>query len=289
MTLAAVPLNAFLNQILMHGGFGLPGFGVTGAGMSSAIVGLFILAALLSVTQRHDGHRLEPTDWMEVSSMLRIGLPIGIAFLSQVGIYLAATIYAATLSVNDAAAHGLAIRVAGVTFAFHVGLQQASMIRLARAGDDPDRRREIMATSLSLGAVTGVVLCGGLLALGPSVSGYVLGASNADAARTAVIALGLLALSDLVGPLGAAASGLLRALKDTRPAMVYSLVGNWALAAPLGLALTSVFGLGATGIWVALTAGTLLEAVLTPLALRRHVGTALTMGGAAAPPAWATI
>lgn len=112
---------------------------------------------------------------------------------------------------NDAAAHGLAIRVAGVTFAFHVGQQQAAMIRLARVGDDAIRRREIMATSPSLAAVTGVVLCSGLLALGPFLAEDVFGASNGEAARTAKIALGLLALSDLAGPVGAAASGLLRA------------------------------------------------------------------------------
>lgn len=210
--------------------------------------------------------------------MLRIGLPIGIAFLSQVGIYLGATIFAATLSVNDAAAHGLAIRVAGMTFAFHIGLQQASMIRLAREVDLPGRRREIAATSMVLSGLAGVVLCAVLLVLAKPLSTYVLGTSSAEAAWMAVIALGLLALSDLIGPLGGAASGLLRAMKDTRPAMVYSLLGNWVLAAPLALALTWVFGLGTAGIWIALTAGTLLEALLTVLAMRRRLAVGVPEG-----------
>lgn len=195
-------MNAVLNQILMHSWSGMPGLGVAGAGVSSAIVALVILVALAVVSHHHDGHRLGPIDRMEVQTMLRIGLPIGIAFLAQVGIYLAATIYAATLSVSDAAAHGLAIRVAGVTFAFHVGLQQASMIRLARAGDDPMRRREIAATSLSLACVTGIGLCIALLIIAAPLSGMFLGASDAEAARKALIALDLLALSDLVGPVG---------------------------------------------------------------------------------------
>ena len=47
ITLCAVPLNAILNYVLMHGAFGLPDLGVTGAGVSSLLVGGLTLAALM--------------------------------------------------------------------------------------------------------------------------------------------------------------------------------------------------------------------------------------------------
>ena len=46
ITLAAVPLNAVLNQVFMHGAFGVAGLGVTGAGVSSCLVGCLIGQAI---------------------------------------------------------------------------------------------------------------------------------------------------------------------------------------------------------------------------------------------------
>jgi MATE family multidrug resistance protein len=44
ITLCAVPVNAVFNYVFMHGAFGLPGLGVTGAGASSLLVGVLTLA-----------------------------------------------------------------------------------------------------------------------------------------------------------------------------------------------------------------------------------------------------
>ena len=114
ITLCAVPLNALFNYVFMYGAFGLPELGVTGAGVSSLLVGVLTLAALMREARRagdSGSGRVEPED---IASIFRIGIPIGIATLAEVGIYLGATIYAASLSVTDAAAHSVAIKPAGV-------------------------------------------------------------------------------------------------------------------------------------------------------------------------------
>jgi len=66
----------------------------------------------------------------------------------------------------------------------------------------------------------------------------------------------------IIGP-GSAAAGLLRGRKVTRAPMLYVLMGHWAVGAPIGIYLCEVQGLGITGVWIGLSAGTLLTTVLT--------------------------
>ena len=268
ITLCAVPLNAVFNYVLMYGAFGLPELGVTGAGVSSLLVGMLTLAALSREARRVGDcgwGRLKTDD---VRAILRIGVPIGIATLAEVGIYLGATIYAASLSVTDAAAHSVAIRLAGVGYAFYVGLQQAAMTRLARVDPGNARSGEVVGTTMVLGVSIGLLLCMILLAAAAPVADHALQGSTPEAIGVAIAVICVLALADLIGPAGAGAAGLLRARQVTRPVMVYSLLGNWAVSAPL-IAITTIwFDMGALGIWIALTIGTVVYSVLCILALR---------------------
>ncbi len=267
VTLVAVPLNAALNHVLMFGIGGWSGLGLTGAGVSSLIVACVTLGLFAAQARRHGDTGLEPRiDLRAMREVLHLGVPIGVATLSEVGVFLGATLFVATLSVPDAAAHAIAIRTAGVVYAVSLGLLQATTVRMARAGSPSDQRL-VATTALALGGAAAVLLCTGIALTAGPLSGGAAGAS----AALAVQVLLLLALSELFGPLGAASSGLLRGLKITRQPMLFSLLGNWAVAAPLGIWL-ALSGLGAVGVWTGLAAGTAVSALLTLACLARHVG-----------------
>jgi MATE family multidrug resistance protein len=269
ITLCAVPLNAVFNYVLMYGAFGLPEFGVTGAGVSSLLVGLLTFTALMREAHRvgdSGSGRAEPAD---VAAIFRIGVPIGIATLAEVGIYLGATIYAASLSATDAAAHSVAIRLAGIGYGFYFGLQQASMTRLARVDPKAGREGDVVATTMVLGMAIGLSICTTLLLVAAPIANYALQGSTPAAVGAAITVIGVLAVAELFGPTGAGAAGLLRAKQVTRPVMVYSLVGNWLVAAPLIGIFTVVFDMGAVGIWIAMATGTIVYSGLCVLALRK--------------------
>ncbi|MEL6799223.1 MAG: MATE family efflux transporter [Pseudomonadota bacterium] len=268
ITLCAVPLNAIFNYVLMYGAFGLPELGVTGAGVSSLLVGVLTLAALMREARRvgdSGSGRAEPTD---IAAIFRIGVPIGIATLAEVGIYLGATIYAASLSVTDAAAHSVAIRLAGIGYAFYFGLQQASMTRLARVDPKSGREGRVVATTMVLGMAIGLSICTTLVVVAAPIANYALQGSTPAAIGAAITVIGVLAVAELFGPTGAGAAGLLRAKQMTRPVMVYSLIGNWLVSAPLIAVFTVVFDMGAVGIWIAMATGTVVYSGLCVLALR---------------------
>lgn len=275
VTLAMLPTNGVLNYVLMVGPGPFPALGPAGAGASSLLVALASLAVLAAVARRGSARVPAPIDWRSLGPVLRVGLPIGIATVAELGVFLGATLYAATLGAADVAAHTLTLRTAGVAYAVPTALLQASMVRMSRAEGLglPRTARTVVASSLALSILTGAamfLLVAG--ASGPLTEAFFDGSPAGVAA--AEIALGLLLLLasiELLGGPGSAAAGLLRGRKDTRAPMAYVLLGHWAVGAPIALWLCERQGFGAAGIWIGLAAGTLVTTVLTlgRLLLRR--------------------
>jgi MATE family multidrug resistance protein len=246
ITLCAVPVNALFNYVFMYGAFGLPELGVTGAGASSLLVGVLTLAALMREAHRVGDSGSGGVQPEHIAAIFRIGVPIGIATLAEVGIYLGATIYAASLSATDAAAHAVAIRLAGISYAFYFGLQQAAMTRLARVDPGSGRDGDVVWTTMALGSAIGLSVCAILLIVAAPIATFALGGSTPAAVGAAIAVIGVLAVTELFGPVGAGAAGLLRARAVTGPVMVYSLIGNWLISAPLIAVFTTVFDMGAS-------------------------------------------
>src|SRR5690606_17223613 len=167
----------------------------------------------------------------DLGPVVRVGLPIGIATVAELGIFLGATLYAATLGAADVAAHTLTLRVAGVAYAVPAALLQAAMVRMAQAEAqaDSDLNRQVIRSALWLGTFAGTLMCLGLLAGATPLSEAFFGDGSvgAAAAGSSVGLLFLLGVMELVATPGTATAGLLRGRKDTRAPMIYTLVGYW--------------------------------------------------------------
>lgn len=272
VTLAMLPVNAVANYVLMTGTGPAPDFGPTGAALATLLVATLSLLVLVLVARRSRPSERKASsrpvvDWRGLASVLRVGLPIGIATVAEVGVFLGATIYAATLSAADVAAHTLALRTAGVAYAVPTALLQAAMIRMARAESvgDPQLRRTVTASGLGVSLIAGAMLFGALiLGARPLADGFFDdGFDGIAAAGLAVGLLMLLGVMELMSGPGSTAAGLLRGRKDTRAPMLYTLAGHWMAGAPLGLYLSDAQGLGITGVWIGLSAGTLVSTLLT--------------------------
>ena len=277
VTLAMLPLNAGANYVLMVGAGPLPAFGPTGAGVSSLVVATASLGLLAAIAHRSARNKAAVVgasiDWSGLAAVLRIGVPIGIATVAEVGVFLGATLYAARLGAADVAAHTLTLRMAGVVYSIPIALQQASMVRIARAESIGDRSAawSVTASSILLALAAGGLVCLMLVwGAGPlAASLFDDGPAGQAAAALALGLLVLLGFIELIGNPGIAAAGLLRGRKDTRAPMAYVLFGHWLVGAPVGLALCELWGFGILGIWMGLAAGTLVTTVLTLVRLAR--------------------
>lgn len=270
VTLAMLPLNALANYVLMLGFGPIPALGPTGAGVSSLLVAAASLAMLVFIARLASpaAHRADaPFDWRGMAAVLRLGIPIGITMTAETGIFLGATLYAATLGAADVAAHTLTLRMAGIAYAGSAALLQAAMVRMARAETlgDAAAARAVAASSIVLSLSFGAAMCLMLvLGAGPLAAAFFdAGAAGIKAAEIATGLLILLGVLQFASYPSLAAAGLLRGRKDTRAPMVYMLVGYWGVAAPLGLYLCETLALGVTGIWIGLTTGAFATAGLT--------------------------
>lgn len=279
VTVAMLPLNAAANWVLMVGVGPIPSFGPAGAGIATLIVACTSLVILAWVARRGTvRHRVSSSGpWLDARGMagvLRVGVPIGIATVAEVGISLAATIYAATLGAAEVAAHTLTLRMAGVAYAIPVALLQAAMVRMARAQamENSSLQRAVTHSSLIAAAVSGTLVFLVLAAGAEPLARLFFDQTPAGqaAGAIAVALLVILGAAEIAVLLGAAASGLLRGRKDTRAPMLYTLIGHWAIGAPVGIYLCEIGDLGVTGLWIGLGVGMGVSALLMLRRLGGH-------------------
>jgi putative MATE family efflux protein len=156
ITLVAAVANALANYALIFGNWGAPELGIVGAAIASlvtqvvSLIGV-ILYILIVVPQHQLFVRLWRADGSMLRDVFRLGWPIGLTSLSEVGLFAASAMMMGWLGKIPLAAHGIAVQLASITFMVHLGLSNVATIRagnawgrrdldhMARGGADSDR------------------------------------------------------------------------------------------------------------------------------------------------------
>ncbi len=271
VTLAAVALNILVNYALIFGNLGMPEMGVRGAAIASVSVNLASMLVLAVYVQRSMPEhtmfaRLWRPDWEALAQVFRLGWPIGITNLAEVGLFAASSVMMGWLGTLQLAAHGIALQVTSVIFMVHVGLSNVATVRAGQAQGRGDGRGLRNGARVVLAVSATVALCTVALFLGLPDLLIGLFLDPADPARDAVIAIGrtLLAAAALFQVVDAAqvmSLGLLRGVQDTRVPMVIAALSYWAVGVPASYVLGFTLGLGGPGIWLGLALGLALAGV----------------------------
>ena len=270
----AVIFNVFANWVLMFGNLGFPALGIVGAGWATTLSSLLMfggLAIVVSVERRFRRYRLFVrfwrADWPRFRAMLRLGLPIAGILAFEVTIFNAAAFLMGLIDAASIAAYAIAIQIASITFMVPMGLGQAVTVRVGRAFGrrDPDGITRAGWTAFGLGvgfmALTALVmliwphlLIGAFIDLDDPANAAVVG--------LAVTFLAFAGLFQVADGAQAVASGMLRGLHDTKVPMIYAAIGYWGIGLPLGVVLAFWAGLKGSGIWMGLSTGLIVVAIL---------------------------
>lgn len=251
-------VNAVLDAILIFGvdALGLPALGTFGAALATVAVQIVICAIYASAARRlADDRPLPRSTRRELREVLGHGWPVGGQLFAEVGIFGVATVLAAHLGTQPAAAHGIALNLASFTFSVAVGIGSATSVRVGHAAGAKDtalaRRRGLIGVALGLG----VMACFAAVFL--AVPGAVASGLTDDGAivAAAVPLLQIAALFQLSDGVQAIAAGALRGIGRTRATLAGNLVGHYAVGLPISLGLGFAAGLGAPGLWWGLSAG----------------------------------
>jgi MATE family multidrug resistance protein len=259
-----IGLNALADYALMFGHFGFPRLGLIGAGVATAIVTTFMFLALLTfvlIDRRLRRYRLLGrfwrVDWSQIYEILRLGLPIAVAHLAEVSMFLAATLLMGLIGTAALAAHAIANQCAVIVYMVPYGIAQAATVRVGRAVGAGKHQAMARAgwTALALGIGFAFLPAAAFWFLGDAIVDIFLDTArpeNKTSIDLAVSFLAIAALLQFADATQATAFGALRGLKDTRGPMLISLAGYWGL----GLTSAAVFGVyldfGGQAIWVSL-------------------------------------
>jgi MATE family multidrug resistance protein len=290
--LAAIPANALLVWLLIHGGLGLPRLELFGAGFGTTIIsfGMF-LASLWFVVRRRPFKkyrvlgRVWRIDWALMRQLIAIGAPISVAFLLEYGLFGAAGLLMGLIGTTALAAHQVALQIAAILFMVPLGIGIAATVRVGHAvgrNDAPAvRRAGFVATLLGIVFMSVMTLAVilGRFAIARFFFGEAVESAVIDLTATLLLVGATFFIADGIQTVVA---GALRGLNDTRVPLLFAAISYWLVGFPAACGLGFRTELGAIGVWIGLSCGTAVYAVL--LILRFQLLTnrlrMATMGGA---------
>ena len=253
---------------------------VLGAGLATTLVNVFMCAVAIWIAYTRRPFkkyrvlgRFWRFDWQLFRQLLVIGLPISGSFLLEYGLFAAAALLMGSISTSAIAAHQIALQTAAVLYMVPFGISLAATVRVGQAVGrrDGGATRRAGFTAMILAVAFMVVMTVVVAFSRHSIPLLFLG-DTAAAGETIALAATLLVLGAtffITDGAQSVAAGALRGLNDTRVPLLIAAFSFWIVgfASSYGLAFSA--GLGAVGVWIGLSLGTSVFAVL--LLWRFHV------------------
>ena len=271
IAVAALPVNAALNYVLIFGKLGFPELGGVGCGWATAAVFWTEPLLMLFVVTRpyfRETRLVERVDgprWAEIRRILRIGAPVGTTIFLEMAVFSVIGFLIGTMGVTALAAHSVASNLSWLTYVIPMGLGSAASVRVGYfvGSGDFDRARFSAASAFRISLVYALLVSIFLVGLRHLLVGvYTNDPAVLEVAANLVL---LIAAFQIVDDTQVTVGGALRGYKDTRVPMICSLLGYWAVALPLGAVLgygwLGFQPLGVYGFWIAMTFGLMLVAV----------------------------
>jgi MATE family multidrug resistance protein len=274
ITLAAIPINALLAYTLIYGEFGLPRLEMLGAGLATTIVnlgmcvaGVWVCYACRPFKKYRILGRFWIPDWLLFRRMVAIGAPISGTMMLEYGVFAAGALLMGRLGTTELAAHQIAITVASLLFMVPFGVSMAATVRVGHAAGRRDvestRRAGMAALALGAAFMAGMTL---IVVLTRNIIPLLFLGFGTDAANaTLQLAAMLLVIGStffIADGVQTVAAGALRGLNDTRMPLLFSAICFWAIGFTACYVLGFTLGHGAVGIWIGLSLGLAIYAVL---------------------------
>lgn len=272
ITLFAAAANAIANYMLIFGNWGAPELGIAGAAWASVtvqVISLFgvVIYAKVSLPKHTLFQRMWRPDFDVMVQVLRLGVPIGLTNLAEVGLFAASSIMMGWLGTIALAAHGIVLQLASATFMVHLGLSNAATVRAGNAYGRRDaahlRRGALTVIGLSA-AVAALAIITFLLVPEPLITLF-LADDEPNRATILSIGVGLMAMAALFQLADGAqvlALGLLRGIQDTTIPMIMAAISYWGLGLSAAYLLGFTLGWGPNGVWAGLVVGLAAAAIM---------------------------
>jgi MATE family multidrug resistance protein len=270
ITLAALALNVLLNWLMIYGHWGFPPMGLIGAGWATFWSRMFMAALMFGWVIFHKTIDLTFKGLIQKSDspqrylrlILKKGIPSGFQFFFEVTAFALAGVLAGNIGSMEQASHQIAMQLASVTYMFLGGLSTAGMIVTGEFHSNQNVRkiREYTKHILILGF--GFTILFSIVFIAFRTPLAALFNNNPEVVSTAAGLLIFAAVFQLFDGIQVIHQGVLRGMEDTFIPSLITMLAYWFVAIPLCYIFGFVVEWSVYGIWLGLTVGLIVSAIL---------------------------
>ena len=250
-------VNALLDWVLIHGHLGFPALGSEGCAIATSLsrwlmLGLLVAGGWPVLVRYLRPLRREAARWPSLLRQTRLGLPIGVQYLLEMGAFAYVTITMGSIGAAEVAGHQITLNLASLSFMVPLGISAAAAVRVGHAVGRRDHAGVRRATGVAIvagGATMAVFAL--VFALAPRLLGSAY-TSEPDVIAIVAMLLPVAAAFQVFDGIQIVCGGVLRGCGDLRVPMLIHLLGFWLLGIPLSLWLAFSAGLGPRGMWLGL-------------------------------------
>ncbi|PWW28389.1 MATE family multidrug resistance protein [Cytobacillus oceanisediminis] len=270
----SLPINFFLNYVLIFGHWGFPELGGAGGGYATSFTYWFILAMTAFIVKTkepfsgyHIFSNLQDFSWERCQEILKIGVPMGLSIFFETSMFAVVTILISKFNVTTIAAYQSALNIVSFLYMIPISISMAQTV-LVGFEVGAGRYKDAKAYSwLGIYLSIFIALLTGLLVVlfRYEVAGFYSNerAVIALTAHFLIYAL-FFQISDAIQ---ATAQAALRGYKDVNISFIITLIAYWLVCLPVGFLLANNTSMGATGYWIGLTIGLLAAGICLSMRL----------------------
>lgn len=263
LSFIALPLNVFLNWLLIFGNWGFPRMELAGAALGTLITRTLILIVMVIVLfkSKHFARfiMVRKSQWhlkrSTIKELLGIGVPSALQAGLETGAFAISGILVGTIGAIEQASHQIALQCASFTFMVSLGLAQGNSIRISNAYGRKDWKHIhlIGKSTLYTGLLYGI-LCAVFYAVFRQQIPYIFN-DNAEVVSLASLLLLYAAIFQISDATQAIAVGSLRGITDVKYPTILLTIAYWVVALPAGWLLAFRAQMSTHGIWIGLVIG----------------------------------
>ena len=271
-------LNIVGNYLLIFGKCGLPEMGLLGAGISTLLSRMAMLAIFLIIFFKKKRYKEYTVGFwctritkQSQKELFRIGLPVAIQMGMETASFSLAAVMIGWLGTTALAAHQIMCTVGQLGFMLYYGMAAAVAVKVSNyngAGDIANIRRSANAGFHIILVMAFVASL--LIFITRRHIGSIFSNDEEVAIMVAQLTVPFI-ISQFGDGLQSNFSNALRGIADVKPVMLYAFIAYIVISLPVGYLFGFVFGWGITGVWFSFPFGLTCAGVLFYLRFRATV------------------
>lgn len=269
-------LNIIGNYVLIYGKAGMPEMGVVGAGVSTLLsrivmVALFLVVFLSRKKMRPYRDGFLRLGWSRpmLRRLVSLGTPIALQMGMETASFSLSIIMVGWLGTIALASHQVMITISQFTFMVYYGLGAAVAVRTSYFNGQNDREkvRHTVVAGLQLMVALELLLSGIIFLLRNHIGGWFT--DSAEVSSTVVTLLLPFFIYQFGDGLQITYANALRGIADVKPLVVIAFIAFFVISLPVGYFCGFVLGFGLVGVWMAFPFGLTSAGVMMWLRFKR--------------------